>query len=62
MEGCACEPEIVDLCQMLVTMGAKIEGIGSHLLQIEGVEALHGCTHHVIPTELKQLLIFWQVR
>ena len=33
LEGSACEPEITDLCNMLVKMGAKIEGIGSHLFE-----------------------------
>ena len=37
------EPEIVDLCNLLVAMGAKIEGIGSAHLIIDGVEGLHGC-------------------
>lgn len=45
----ACEPYIQQLCKMLVSMGAKIEGIGSNLLKIEGVESLSGCTHRVIP-------------
>ena len=53
LEGCACEPEIIDLCQMLSSMGAQIEGIGSHLLKIEGVNTLHGCTHHVIPDRIE---------
>jgi len=53
LEGCACEPEIVDLCSMLLSMGANIEGVGSHLLQIEGVESLHGCTHRVIPDRIE---------
>jgi UDP-N-acetylglucosamine 1-carboxyvinyltransferase len=45
----ACEPYIQQLCKMLVSMGAKIEGIGSNLLKIEGVESLSGCTHRVLP-------------
>jgi len=48
IDSAACEPEIVDLCNMLVKMGAKIDGIGSHSLTIEGVDKLNGCTHHVI--------------
>lgn len=44
----ACEPEVEDLCKMLQSMGACIEGIGTHSLQIEGVKKLHGCTHKVI--------------
>jgi UDP-N-acetylglucosamine 1-carboxyvinyltransferase len=45
----ACEPYIQQLCRMLVNMGAKISGIGSNLLGIEGVEALKGCTHRMLP-------------
>jgi len=44
----ACEPEIEDLCRMLISMGAIIEGIGTHSLKIQGVQNLHGCTHRVI--------------
>ncbi len=45
----ACEPYIQQLCNMLVRMGAKIEGIGSNLLKIEGVEALGGTDHTMLP-------------
>lgn len=45
----ACEPYIQQLCKMLVSMGAKIEGIGSNLISIEGVESLSGCTHRMLP-------------
>lgn len=45
----ACEPYIQQLCKMLVNMGAKIEGIGSNLLRIEGVESLGGTTHRLLP-------------
>jgi UDP-N-acetylglucosamine 1-carboxyvinyltransferase len=45
----ACEPYIQQLCKMLNKMGAKIEGIGSNLLTIEGVDELHGCEHTVLP-------------
>lgn len=44
----ACEPEIEDLCKMLLAMGAQIEGVGTHSLRIQGVDKLHGCTHRVI--------------
>jgi len=44
----ACEPYLSQLCSMLVRMGAKIQGIGSNLLQIEGVEELHGCEHTLL--------------
>ena len=45
----ACEPYLQQLCKMLNSMGAKIKGIGSNLLTIEGVKALHGCKHRVLP-------------
>ena len=45
----ACEPYVQQLCNMLVSMGAKIEGIGSNLLTIEGVETLVGCEHTLLP-------------
>jgi UDP-N-acetylglucosamine 1-carboxyvinyltransferase len=45
----ACEPYIVQLCNMLSHMGACIAGIGSNLLTITGVEKLHGCKHHILP-------------
>ncbi|MFV0305433.1 MAG: UDP-N-acetylglucosamine 1-carboxyvinyltransferase [Moheibacter sp.] len=45
----ACEPYLQQLCRMLVQMGAKIQGIGSNLLTIEGVESLGGTEHTVLP-------------
>ncbi len=45
----ACEPYIQQLCRMLNRMGAKISGIASNLLEIEGVESLHGAEHTVLP-------------
>ncbi len=45
----ACEPYIQQLCKMLISMGAKISGIGSNLLSIEGVDSLCGCEHSVLP-------------
>ena len=45
----ACEPYIQQLCRMLNAMGAKITGIGSNLLTIEGVKRLHGTTHKMLP-------------
>ncbi|WP_297089537.1 UDP-N-acetylglucosamine 1-carboxyvinyltransferase [uncultured Draconibacterium sp.] len=45
----ACEPYLQQLCKMLVSMGAKISGIGSNLLTIEGVSSLKGCTHQILP-------------
>ena len=45
----ACEPYLQQLCQMLVGMGARISGIASNLLTIEGVPSLHGTTHTILP-------------
>ena len=45
----ACEPYIQQLCHMLCQMGAKISGIGSNLLTIEGVKTLHGADHKLLP-------------
>jgi UDP-N-acetylglucosamine 1-carboxyvinyltransferase len=45
----ACEPYLQQLCNMLVNMGAKINGIGSNLLTIEGVKELHGTEHRCLP-------------
>ncbi len=45
----ACEPYLQQLCKMLNAMGAKITGVGSNLLTIEGVDALGGCEHRVLP-------------
>nr|WP_315224476.1 UDP-N-acetylglucosamine 1-carboxyvinyltransferase [uncultured Flavobacterium sp.] len=45
----ACEPYLQQLCKMLNSMGAKITGVGSNLLTIEGVESLSGCEHTILP-------------
>lgn len=45
----ACEPYIQQLSRMLVSMGAKIDGIGSNLLRVTGVKELHGATHRILP-------------
>ncbi len=45
----ACEPYLQQLCRMLSSMGAKIEGTGSNLLKITGVEKLGGCDHRILP-------------
>jgi UDP-N-acetylglucosamine 1-carboxyvinyltransferase len=48
IDNAAREPEIVDLCRMLVAMGAQIDGIGSSTLEITGVEGLHPTSHHAV--------------
>ena len=53
IESAACEPEVEDLCRMLVAMGAEIQGIGSPTLIVEGVDQLKGCTHRVIPDRIE---------
>lgn len=45
----ACEPYLQQLCKMLNNMGAKITGVGSNLLHIEGVKELKGCYHRILP-------------
>lgn len=45
----ACEPYLQQLCKMLNSMGAKITGVGSNMLTIEGVEKLGGCEHRILP-------------
>ena len=53
IENAAREPEIVDLCNLLVAMGAHIEGIGTETLTIEGVDRLHGATYRVMPDRIE---------
>ena len=53
LESAAMEPEIEDLCHFLNACGAKISGIGSHLLVIEGVDTLHGCEWTMIPDRIE---------
>ena len=45
----ACEPYLQQLCRMLNSMGAKIAGVGSNLLTIEGVKSFNGCSHRILP-------------
>lgn len=53
IEFAACEPEIVDFGNLLNQMGARIEGLGTPFLRIEGVERLRGADHHVIPDRIE---------
>ncbi len=53
IESAACEPEIVDLANFLNSMGARISGVGSPRLTIEGVEELHPAEHKVIPDRIE---------
>ncbi len=53
LENAAQEPEIGDLAEMLIKMGANIEGHGSSRIRIQGVERLHGCTHQVVADRIE---------
>ena len=53
LENAAQEPEIADLAEMLIAMGAKIEGHGTSHIRIQGVERLHGCTHAVVADRIE---------
>lgn len=53
LQNAAREPEIVDLANCLVEMGAKIEGIGTDTLIVDGVESLHGCHYKVMPDRIE---------
>jgi UDP-N-acetylglucosamine 1-carboxyvinyltransferase len=53
IESAACEPEVVDLADFLIKMGAKIKGHGTPTIEIEGVRHLHGATHTIIPDRIE---------
>jgi UDP-N-acetylglucosamine 1-carboxyvinyltransferase len=53
LENAAREPEVIDLAECLVKMGAQIEGIGTDVLTIHGVESLHGAQHAVVPDRIE---------
>lgn len=53
LENAAQEPEISDLAEMLIAMGAKIEGHGTSRIRIQGVNQLHGCTHRVVADRIE---------
>ena len=53
IDNAAREPEIVDLCRLLVAMGARIDGIGTERLTIQGVDRLHGATYAVMPDRIE---------
>jgi UDP-N-acetylglucosamine 1-carboxyvinyltransferase len=53
LENAAQEPEIPDLAEMLIKMGARIEGHGSSRIRIQGVEQLHGCEHQVVADRIE---------
>jgi len=53
LENAAQEPEVSDLAEMLIAMGARIEGHGTSRIRIQGVERLHGCTHAVVADRIE---------
>ena len=53
IESAACEPEIIDLAEFLVKMGAKIKGFGTPLIEIQGVKHLHGAEYKIIPDRIE---------
>lgn len=53
IENAAREPEVVDLANCLVSMGARISGAGTDVIRIQGVECLHGATHRVMPDRIE---------
>ncbi|MFZ0335958.1 MAG: UDP-N-acetylglucosamine 1-carboxyvinyltransferase [Candidatus Acidiferrales bacterium] len=53
LSNAAREPEVTDLADLLIKMGAKIEGAGSSTIRVRGVEKLHGATHRVIPDRIE---------
>ena len=53
LENAACEPEVGDLAQCLIKMGARIEGIGTNTLYIQGVDRLEGAVHTVLPDRIE---------
>lgn len=53
LQNCSLEPEVANLCELLVKMGAKIEGIGEETIRIQGVEKLGGARHRIIPDRIE---------
>lgn len=53
IENAAKEPEIIDVATLLTNMGAKIKGVGTDIIRIEGVDSLHGCLHTIIPDRIE---------
>lgn len=53
IENAAKEPEIIDVATLLTSMGAKIKGVGTDVIRIDGVDRLHGCQHTIIPDRIE---------
>lgn len=53
LRNCALEPEVVNLCQLLLKMGARIDGVGEEVIRIHGVKELGGASHEIIPDRIE---------
>src|SRR5690606_3779322 len=53
LENAAQEPEVQDLAELLIAMGARIEGHGTSRIQVQGVDALHGAAHRIVPDRIE---------
>jgi UDP-N-acetylglucosamine 1-carboxyvinyltransferase len=53
LRNCALEPEVVNLCQLLLKMGARIDGVGEEVIRIRGVKELGGAAHEIIPDRIE---------
>jgi len=53
LKNCSLEPEVTNLCELLIKMGAKIDGVGQETIRIKGVEELGGATHQIIPDRIE---------
>jgi UDP-N-acetylglucosamine 1-carboxyvinyltransferase len=53
LKNCSLEPEVANLCELLVKMGAKIDGIGEETIRIKGIRELGGATHEIIPDRIE---------
>ncbi len=53
LRNCSVEPEVINLCELLVKMGAKIEGIGEEVIRVKGVSELGGASHEIIPDRIE---------
>jgi len=53
LRNCAKEPEIADLCKLLIKMGAKIDGVGEEVIRVKGTDELGGASHNIIPDRIE---------
>lgn len=53
LRNCALEPEVVNLCELLIKMGARIDGTGEEVIRVRGVKELGGATHEIIPDRIE---------